>query len=388
MQKTPAHNEHFDHQMMALALRQARLGLGTAAPNPSVGAVIANEKTGELISTGTTAKGGRPHAEPLAIAAAGNRAHGKTMYVTLEPCSHTGRTPPCAEAIIKAGLSRVVIAQEDPDPRVSGRGVAMLKSAGIAVSRGLMREEARWITRGHIVRVTERRPFIQIKVAVGYDGKVPKGSDGQPLFVTGPSARAHGHMMRARADAILVGAGTLRDDDPDLTCRLPGLEGHSPVRTVLAGSRLPSIDCRLAKSAASVPVWILATSALLARDAASADQLEKLGCRLIEVADVGGRPWLPSVCEALVAEGITRVLLEGGPALWQSFAKEGLADEVRVFHAGAATAPKIYERGAPPEFLSGLLPDLSLRVVDRRRVGDDIMVTLHHDHQVPGGIEI
>ncbi|MCH9809180.1 MAG: bifunctional diaminohydroxyphosphoribosylaminopyrimidine deaminase/5-amino-6-(5-phosphoribosylamino)uracil reductase RibD [Alphaproteobacteria bacterium] len=372
--------------MMALALRQARLGLGRTAPNPSVGAVIADEVNAELIAMGTTADGGRPHAEPQAIDMAGGRARGKTMYVTLEPCSHTGHTPPCAEAIIAAGLSRVVIAQEDPDPRVSGRGINMLRDAGIAVSRGLMREHARWITRGHIVRVTERRPFIQIKMAVSPDGTIPRGADGKPLFVTGQVARAHGHMMRASADAIMVGAGTMRDDDPDLTCRLPGLAASSPVRTVLAGNELPDATSRMARTASTVPVWIMATKALLSRQQEQADALRKSGCRLFEIGDVGGRPWLPSVCETLVGEGMTRLLLEGGPTLWRTFAAEGLADEVVVFQAGEATAAKICETDQPPAYLSDLLPELSLRIVDRRAVGNDVMLTLHHDRQPPGQI--
>jgi diaminohydroxyphosphoribosylaminopyrimidine deaminase/5-amino-6-(5-phosphoribosylamino)uracil reductase len=384
LQDNKTHNETFDRQMMALALRAARRGLGTTAPNPSVGAVIANERTGELIATGTTAEGGRPHAEPLAIEKAGARARGKTMYVTLEPCSHTGRTPPCAHAIIAAGLSRVVIAQEDPDPRVSGRGVQMLRDAGISVDRGLHRKDARWITRGHIVRVTERRPFIQMKLAVGPDGNVPIGADGTAKFVTSTTARAHGHMMRAKADAIMIGAGTLRDDNPDLTCRLPGLADRSPIRTLLAGNSLPGFDSRLVKTANSVPVWIMATRSVLAREASKAELLRQAGCRLLDVGEVGERPWLPSVCEALVAEGITRLLLEGGPSLWRSFAKAGLADEVRLFIAGAADDIHNTKDNRSVDILSRLLPGLRLDVIERRAVGSDLMLTLHHDSQPAG----
>ena len=364
--------------MMALALRAARLGLGTTAPNPSVGAVIADEQTGEVIATATTAPGGRPHAEPQAIAQAGARARGKTMYVTLEPCSHFGRTLPCVHAILEAGLGRVVIAQEDPDPRVSGRGLGVLREAGVSVRRSVLSAEARWLTRGHIVRVTERRPFVQLKLAVGADGLVPRGTAGTPLFVTSQIARAHGHMLRARTDAILVGSGTVRDDDPDLTCRLPGLSSHSPIRVVLAGTHLPPLTSKLASTASVAPVWIMAAPQTLANEDAAAGQLEQAGCRLFEVTEVGARPWLPAVCEALVAEGVTRLLVEGGPTLWRAFAQAGLADEVLLFRAGMAAAEASGGLQEPP-FLRQMLPGLTLRPVDRRALGPDEMLTFHHD---------
>lgn len=363
---------------MQLALRAARLGLGTAAPNPSVGAVIADEATGEVISVGTTAPGGRPHAEPQATAAAGASARGKTMYVTLEPCSHVGHTPPCVEAVLAAGVSRVVVAQEDPDPRVAGRGLDRLRQEGVAVTRGVLGDEARWLTRGHIVRVTERRPMIQLKLAVGPDGTVPRGGSGTPLFVTGEIARAHGHMLRARADAILVGAGTVRDDDPDLTCRLPGLAGRSPVRVVLAGNGLPAPSCRLARTCRQVPVWIMAPARTIAAEGDAAQALRDAGCRLFEVSEVGGRPWLPSLCEALVGEGITRLLVEGGPSLWKSFAQAGLVDEVRLFQSRPDAASTTGQSSDSGDFLGSLLPGLDLTAVDRRRLGPDDMTTLRH----------
>lgn len=369
----------FDRHMMALALRAARTGLGTTAPNPCVGAVIADETTGEVIATARTAPGGRPHAEPLATAAARERARGKTVYVTLEPCSHFGKTPPCVDAIVAAGLARVVIAQEDPDPRVAGRGVALLREAGIAVTRGVLTDEARWVTRGHIVRVTERRPFIQLKLALGADGVVPRGASGAPLFVTGEIARAHGHMLRARADAILVGAGTVRDDNPDLRCRLPGLAARSPIRVVVAGEHLPSASSRLATTALEVPVWIMSSARTLQANRAEAESLKEAGCRLFTVGEVGGRPWLPAVCEALVAEGITRLLVEGGPTLWRGFAELGLVDEVRLFRALAGCEPPPSAAPPDPAVLSGLLPGLQLHAVDSRRLGPDRLTTLRHD---------
>ncbi len=224
----------FDAEMMAIALRMAERGLGATTPNPSVGAVIADETTGEVLARATTARGGRPHAETIAIAAAGERARGATIYVTLEPCSHYGRTGPCADAIVAAGLKRAVVAIEDPDPRVSGRGLDRLRTAGIDVVRGIGAADARLITRGHIVRITERRPFVTLKLALDASGEIARGNGVSPVWVTGEISRAHGMLLRARSDAILVGSATVRDDDPELTCRLPGLFDRSPARIVLA----------------------------------------------------------------------------------------------------------------------------------------------------------
>lgn len=320
----------FDAHMMAIALGLAERGLGQTAPNPSVGAVIANPATGELIARAVTARGGRPHAETQAIARAGGHAHGATIYVTLEPCSHHGRTGPCSDAIIAAGLKRVVVAIEDPDPRVAGRGLDRLRAAGIEVVRGVGADSARWLTRGHIVRITERRPLVTLKLALDADGEVPRGHDGTPRFVTSAAARAHGHVLRARHDAIMVGAGTVRDDNPDLTCRLPGLEARSPVRVVLSRQAELAPDRRLATTAERVPVWLFA-------DAGRLDAIAHLphAVRHFAVPTVDGHLWLPAVMETLVAEGITRLLVEGGPTLWRAFANAALADEVVLYVARA-----------------------------------------------------
>ncbi|MGE0628190.1 MAG: bifunctional diaminohydroxyphosphoribosylaminopyrimidine deaminase/5-amino-6-(5-phosphoribosylamino)uracil reductase RibD [Hyphomicrobiaceae bacterium] len=327
---SPRTGASFDRMMMAVALRLAERGLGQTAPNPAVGAVICDETTGEIIARGWTQPGGRPHAETEAIRRAGERARGATIYVTLEPCSHYGRTTPCADAIVAAGLRRAVCGILDPDPRVSGRGMTRLRDAGIEVLRGVMAEEAHWITRGHILRVTERRPLIQLKMAVGADGTVPRGTGTQPVWVTSPEARAHGHLLRARADAILVGSGTVADDDPELTCRLPGLSDRSPVRIVLAGRRLPPVTSRLVRSAAHTPTWVFFASR---HDARTLAELEEHGCRLFPITAVGGRPWLPAMTEAIVAQGITRLLVEGGPTIWRSFARAGFVDEIVCYRA-------------------------------------------------------
>ena len=320
----------FDRHMMAIALRIASRGLGQTWPNPSVGAIIADEQTGEVIARAVTARGGRPHAETQAIALAGSRARGKTMYVTLEPCAHTGHTAPCADAVIAAGLSRVVTALEDPDPRVAGRGLDRLRAAGIGVTRGIRAAEARWLTRGHIVRITERRPLVTLKMALDENGKMARGDGNAPVWVTGETARAHGAMLRARSDAILVGSGTVRDDDPQLTCRLPGMFDRSPVRVVLARNLNIPLTSKLVRSAQQVPVWLMTAQGA---DTNSRSALMLAGCAIDDVATVQGHLWLPSVMEALVARGITRLLVEGGPSVWRAFGEAGLVDEVVLYMA-------------------------------------------------------
>lgn len=332
----------FDSDMMTIALRMAERGLGQVAPNPSVGAVIADEATGEVIARGWTQTGGRPHAETEALGRAGARARGATMYVTLEPCSHHGKTGPCAQAIIDAGVKRVVVAIADPDPRVAGRGVAMLREAGIQVATGAMAEQARWSTLGHILRITEARPFVQLKLALGADGAVPRGDRGQPAWVTSAEARAHGTMLRAEADAILVGARTIVDDDPLLTCRLPGLAERSPVRVVLSSGLHVPVQARVFATAREVPTWVLTA------DAAGADRqrLSDLGVDVITVAPSGPLE-IGDVLTALADEGVTRLLVEGGPTVWRAFSDAGLVDEVVVFQArggdgGAMAAAQRY----------------------------------------------
>jgi diaminohydroxyphosphoribosylaminopyrimidine deaminase / 5-amino-6-(5-phosphoribosylamino)uracil reductase len=362
----------FDSHMMAIALRLAARGLGRTAPNPAVGAVIADETTGEVIARGWTAPGGRPHAETEAIARAGARARGATMYVTLEPCSHYGATPPCADAIVAAGCKRVVCAIEDPDPRVAGRGLGRLREAGIAVARGLMADAAHWMAAGHILRVTERRPLVVVKLALGADGTVPRGAQGQPVWATSPEARACGHMMRARTDAILVGRGTVVDDDPLLTCRLPGLEDRSPTRVILA-RRLERLHAsRLALTAPERGLWVICG------EQSDAGKLEAMGARIFRVPEIGGALWLPSVMETLVAEGVTRLLVEGGPGMWRAFSQAGLVDEAVMFHARARGGAALSQPHAMAA-LQRYAATTNLQLFDHRTVGgDDMMVWRRH----------
>lgn len=356
-----------DTRLMAIAVAMARRGLGTTAPNPSVGAVLTSPGGSEIIARGWTAPGGRPHAEPVALDKAGDRARGATLYVTLEPCSHHGLSPPCAETIITAGVARVVVGIEDPDPRVAGRGLAMLREAGVAVRRGVLREACRWVTLGHILRVTERRPFVQLKMALAADGTVASGAGGQPVWVTGPAARARGHLLRATADAILIGQGTLAADNPSLTCRLPGLSAQSPARVVVTG-RTPLDALPSGLSAGAAPVWWVAP-----RGAIVPEAVRSAVADVITTTSVAGMPWLPAVMEDLVARGVTRLLVEGGPTMWRAFDRAGLVDEVVMFRARAAGQPAPaaalaqYVTRTPMEFVSATPVARDDMIVFRRR---------------------
>ncbi len=354
-----------DQRYMAIAARLAERALGTAAPNPAVGAVVVEPRSGIVLGRGWTQPGGRPHAEPDALARAGADARGATMYVTLEPCSHHGKSPPCVDAIIAAGIRRVVCGIEDPDPRVAGRGLAALRDAGLDVSRGVLRERCQQITLGHILRVTERRPFVQLKMAVDPAGNAPRGADGRPTWVTGPLARARGHLLRARADAILIGQGTLVDDDPELTCRLPGLEARSPVRVVLVGENWQMTKSYCLTSNDGPDVWWITTSR--SKLAAINPAIEG---DVISVTSVGGRPWLPAVVEELVARGITRLLVEGGPTVWQSFYRAGLVDEVALFVAREDRHAPISPASAQLA-LAHRLPHANLPIVEHMALETD-----------------
>ena len=243
-----------DRRFMALALTLGRRGLGRTWPNPAVGAVIV--KDGVIVGRGWTQTGGRPHAEVEALRRAGAAASGATLYVTLEPCSHYGQSPPCADAIVAAGVARVVSALEDPNPKVAGTGHERLRAAGITVEVGLCADEARRDHAGHIRRICDGRPHVMLKLAISADGKV--GAAGRkPLAITGPEVRDRVHLLRAQSDAIMIGIGTALADDPLLTCRLPGMAKYSPVRIVADSMlRLP-VNSRLVRGAYDTPVWVV-----------------------------------------------------------------------------------------------------------------------------------
>lgn len=322
---TPA--DDIRHMRAALAL--AARGLGTTWPNPSVGCVLVRD--GVVVGRGRTQPGGRPHAETVALDAAGPAAMGATAYVSLEPCNHHGRTPPCSEALVAARIARVVVACEDPDPRVAGGGIRRLRAAGIPVTTGVCAEEAWTVNRGFFNRVLHDRPLFTLKLATSLDGRIATRS-GESRWITGETARAWGHGLRARHDAIMVGSGTALADDPELTCRLPGLEHRSPVRVVVDGRlRLP-LTARLVATAATVPTWVVTrTDADTARLAA----LEGSGVVTLRVEpDAAGLPDLRGTACALASRGLTRVLVEGGATLAASLLRADLADRLEWFRAG------------------------------------------------------
>ena len=314
-----------DSRFMQLALILGRRGLGRTWPNPAVGAVIVRD--GVIVGRGWTQPGGRPHAEVEALRRAGEAARGATLYATLEPCSHFGKSPPCADAIIAAGLARVVSAIEDPNPEVAGQGHARLRAAGIAVDVGIGAVEAARDHAGHFRRIREGRPHVILKLAVSSDDRIG-GKDRKPVAVTGEAARSRVHLLRAQCDAILVGIGTVLADDPLLTCRLPGMAAESPVRVVLDRAlRLPGTSS-LVHSARETPLWVM-TSSL--SEAPAAMKLGAAGAQVLRVATTAAPP--PgldpaAVLRALAGKGITRLLVEGGSRVASSFVAAGLVDEV------------------------------------------------------------
>jgi diaminohydroxyphosphoribosylaminopyrimidine deaminase / 5-amino-6-(5-phosphoribosylamino)uracil reductase len=321
-----------DLRFMQLALMLGRRGQGRTWPNPAVGAVVV--KDGVIVGRGWTQAGGRPHAEPEALRRAGEAARGATLYVTLEPCSHFGRSPPCVDAVIAAGIARVVSAIEDPNPDVGGQGHARLRAAGIAIDVGLCAEEAARDHAGHFRRITDKRPHVLLKLAVSADDKI--GAAGyRPLTITGDVVRTRVHLLRAQSDAILIGIGTALADDPVLTCRLPGMEARSPVRVVLDRAlRLPG-DSRLVHSARQTPLWVM-TSELA--EAPAAMKLGAAGAQVIRVADATSPPGLDllAVLHALAEKGITKVMVEGGARVASSFVAADLVDEAWLLRAPEA----------------------------------------------------
>jgi diaminohydroxyphosphoribosylaminopyrimidine deaminase / 5-amino-6-(5-phosphoribosylamino)uracil reductase len=321
-----------DQRFMALALALGRRGQGRTWPNPAVGAVVVRD--GVIVGRGWTQPGGRPHAEPEALSRAGEAARGATLYVTLEPCSHLGKSPPCADAIIAAGIARVVSAIEDPNPEVAGQGHAKLRAAGITVDIGLAATEAAHDHAGHFRRIRDKRPHVILKLAVSSDDKI--GAAGRkPIAISGEAAKARVHLLRAQSDAILVGIGTVLADDPLLTCRLPGMEARSPVRVVLDRSlRVPGAS-RLIHSARETPLWVMTSNV---SEAPAAMKLGAAGAQVIRVATTSTPPRLdlPGVLHALAGKGITRLLVEGGARVASSFVASGLVDEVWLLRGAEA----------------------------------------------------
>ena len=319
---------------MAAAMRLSRWHTGLTATNPSVAALVVRD--GAIVGQAVTATGGRPHAETQALAVAGEKARGATLYVTLEPCSHHGKTPPCADAIVAAGISRVVVSLTDPDPRVSGRGLAILREAGIAVESGVMEGEGRRALSAYLMRQTRGRPEVTLKLAVSADGMIGRKGAGQ-LAITGPAARAQVHVLRAQMDAILVGIGTARADDPDLTCRTPGLENRSPSRVVLDRDLDLPLTSRLVKTAREVPVLIASLPVSHAHSTAERNaRIERRQALTAEGVEVLEPESLPMLLAALAARGISSLLVEGGARVARSFLDAGLVDRILLFEGAVS----------------------------------------------------
>ena len=323
-------SESTDNRFMQLALVLGRRGLGNTWPNPAVGAVVV--KDGVIIGRGWTQPGGRPHAETQALKRAGKAAHGATLYVTLEPCSHQGKTPPCADAIIRAGIARVVSALQDPNPEVAGQGHERLRARGIAVEVGLGADDARRAHAGHIRRMRDGRPHVMLKLAVSADGKA--GAAGRrPVAITGEAANARVHLLRSMSDAILIGMGTALADNPALTCRLPGMLDRSPVRILLDAQLRVPLSVTLIATARETPTWVFGA----ANASAMAEQvLRDKGAEVFRVKAKEGRLDLAQVLKILAGRGITRLLVEGGPTVAASFLTADLVDEAALFRSPKA----------------------------------------------------
>jgi diaminohydroxyphosphoribosylaminopyrimidine deaminase/5-amino-6-(5-phosphoribosylamino)uracil reductase len=357
-----------DQRFMALALALGRRGQGRTWPNPAVGAVVV--KDGVIVGRGWTQPGGRPHAEVEALKHAGDAARGATLYVTLEPCSHVGKSPPCADAVIAAGIARVVSAIEDPNPEVAGQGHARLRAAGIVVDVGLCAAEAARDHAGHFRRIRDNRPHVILKLAVSSDDKIAAAGR-KPVAISGDAARSRVHLLRAQSDAILVGIGTVRADDPLLICRLPGMEAQSPVRVVLDRSlRIPG-SSRLVHSARETPLWVM-TSNLA--EAPAAMKLGAAGAQVIRVATTSAPAGLDlqAVLHALAEKGITRLLVEGGSRVASSFVAAGLVDEVWLLRGpDAIGAGGVAALDALP--LTAITQSPQLKVRASEMLGQDIL---------------
>lgn len=372
--KAPDTQEALDARFMAAALNLGRRNLGATWPNPAVGALVVRMESNQpvVIARGFTAEGGRPHAEAMALVAAGEASRGATLYVTLEPCAPHGAMAPCANAIVAAGVARVVLPMEDPNPQISGKGIALLKGEGVSVTTGVCATEAALEHVGHIRRVKDGRPHIILKLAVSADGK--SGLAGRrPVDISGDGSRSEAHMLRAVCDAVAVGVGTVVADDPNLTCRLPGMSDRSPIRIVLDGSLRTPLGSRLVKSAREVPLWLIACDDA---PAAAEAKLKEAGAEVLRVsAGTGSKLDLVAAFEALGARGLTRLLIEGGPILSAALIQADLVDEAVVVQS-----PKVLGQGNLAAIdglpLAALLENPKLRVIERRAVGPDRLTRL------------
>ena len=361
--------EEDDRRAMSAALALARRGLGNVWPNPAVGCVIV--ESGRVVGRGWTQPGGRPHAETAALARAGDAARGATAYVTLEPCSHWGKTPPCADALAAAGVRRVVASVEDPDPRVAGGGLARLREAGIAVESGLYRKEAAELNAGFFQRVRAGRPLVTLKLATSLDGRIATAS-GESRWITGPAARERTHLLRATHDAILVGTATVLADDPQLTCRLEGLEHRSPVRIALDRNLVIPHDVRLVAEARRTATWFITVSG---SNPGRREALRDAGIEIFDaIPDESGQVDLRDVLRLLGERGLTRLLVEGGGRLAASLLRAGLVDRLVWLHAplllGGDGVPSVNALG-----LDTLAEAPDFELMSSATIGPDLLST-------------
>ena len=355
---------------MRAALALARRGLGNTWPNPSVGCVLVRD--GRVVGRGVTAPGGRPHAEVAALAVAGDFARGATAYVTLEPCSHHGQTPPCMDALIAAGVRRVVVAAGDPDKRVDGAGIAALRAAGLEVAVGMLAAEASTLQAGFLARVGSGRPMVTLKLASTLDGRIATRT-GESRWITGPEARRAAHALRGQHDAVLVGVGTVQADDPDLTCRIPGYRKTPDLRIVVDSRLRTRLVARVISTAAAVPTWFLHRPDA---DPNRITALNEAGVRLIEIAGADHGVDLAAGLQALGAAGLTRVLVEGGAQIAAALLRAGLVDRIAWFHAPAVMGGDGWP--AAQAFGTTALDGMPRFVcVDSRPMGDDMLTELH-----------
>ena len=326
-------NASDDERFMGVALALGSRNLGRTWPNPAVGAVIV--KDGVVVGRGWTQPGGRPHAETQALKRAGKLAEGATMYVSLEPCSHKGKTPPCADAIIRAGVSRVVSAMQDPNPEVTGGGHAKLTGKGIRVDIGLGANGARRIHAGHARRIIDGRPHVMLKLAISADEKVAAAGRRQ-VAISGEAARERLFQMRAHSDAILVGIGTVLADNPALTCRLPGMIEQSPIRVVLDSQLKVPLASHVLATAAETPTWVFGSASA---SSIAEEILVERGAKIFRVGSKDGRLDLVDVLKVLGGEGITRLMVEGGPTVAACLVKADLVDEAVLLRSENSIGP-------------------------------------------------
>jgi diaminohydroxyphosphoribosylaminopyrimidine deaminase / 5-amino-6-(5-phosphoribosylamino)uracil reductase len=357
-----------DIQHMRAAITLARRGLGETAPNPSVGCIIVKDNT--VIARARTAAGGRPHAETEALRMAGQAARGATAYVSLEPCSHLGKTPPCANALIEAGVARVVIGASDPNPIVNGEGIRLLRDAGIEVTENVLNAEAQAVISGFAMVQTTGRPLLRLKLASTLDGKIATSRQ-ESQWLTGEAARRAAHAMRGRHDAVLVGVGTVLSDDPELTCRIDGFRSARLVRIVVDSHLRTPLLSKLVSSAVGAPVWILHRNG---GDPARKSALEKVGVRLLEVPGGSSGVDLAAALQALAKAGLTRILAEGGASIAAALLRANLVDRLAWFHA-----PGIIGADGWPAAQAFGVEDLAdmprFTLVAQERWGDDLLST-------------